>query len=148
MQYRAVLYALLVATAPALGQAPRPQVQAADYARAEGLLAANTNPLVFGATVRPNWLADGRLWYRKTIEQGAEFILVDPAARTRTRAFDHQRLASALSTTTGITVDPFRLPFAQFTFTQDLQAIVFDAGRTRFTCDIAGDQCSAAAVAE
>jgi len=144
MRYRAVLYALIVASAPASGQAPRPQVAAADYARAEGQLGANTIPLVFGATVRPSWLADGRLWYRNTIEQGREFILVDPATRTRRRAFDHQRLSSALSAATGTPVDPFDLPFAQFTFTQDGQAIVFDVDGTRFTCDTAGDECAAA----
>ncbi|MCY3944542.1 MAG: hypothetical protein OXG18_12400 [Gemmatimonadetes bacterium] len=31
-----------------------------DYARAESFLAPNTSRLVFGATVRPQWLADGR----------------------------------------------------------------------------------------
>ena len=78
MRYRAVLYALIVASAPASGQAPRPQVAAADYARGEGQLGANTIPLVFGATVRPSWLADGR-WLAYTSDlTGRNEVYVSP----------------------------------------------------------------------
>ncbi|SVC23336.1 uncharacterized protein METZ01_LOCUS276190, partial [marine metagenome] len=69
----------------------------ADYQRAERFLSTNTGSLVYHANVSPNWLDDGRMWYRNTIADGAEFIIVDPKAKTREHAFDHERLASALS---------------------------------------------------
>src|SRR5690606_18501175 len=50
-----------------------------DYARAERLLGSFTRDLVSGDAVRPNWLTDDRMWYRNTINGGAEFILVNPA---------------------------------------------------------------------
>ena len=53
MRYSVVLLAILAATAPAVAQQQPPVVTAADYARAEKFLRANTAPLVFGATVRP-----------------------------------------------------------------------------------------------
>jgi dipeptidyl aminopeptidase/acylaminoacyl peptidase len=58
-------------------------VTEADYARAERFMGYNTNPLVLHAGVRPNWLADGRFWYRTTTEDGTVHLLVDPEKRTR-----------------------------------------------------------------
>jgi dipeptidyl-peptidase 4 len=59
-------------------QAPR-SMTAADYARAERMLAGNVTPLVYRSGVRANWLPDGRFWYRVTTESGSEATLVDPA---------------------------------------------------------------------
>ncbi|HEX6135182.1 MAG TPA: DPP IV N-terminal domain-containing protein [Longimicrobiales bacterium] len=59
---------------------------AADYARAEQYLPQFTDPLVTGGVVRPTWLADGRFWYRSTAGTGEDYVLVDPARRTRTTA--------------------------------------------------------------
>ncbi|MCZ6756916.1 MAG: S9 family peptidase, partial [Bacteroidetes bacterium] len=86
--------ALLVLVAPTFAQEP---VTLADYERAEGFLSNYTRPLVFNTSVSPNWLDDGRMWYRSTVADGSEFVLVDPSTGTRARAFDHDRLAEALS---------------------------------------------------
>src|SRR5262245_17606193 len=59
-------------------------VTAADYARAEKMLAQNLNGLVVGGNVSPNWLPDERFWYRTTLADGTtQTILVDPQQRTR-----------------------------------------------------------------
>ncbi len=62
---------------------PTAALTAADYARAERFMAYNTAPLVLRGGVRPTWLSGDRFWYRVTTEKGAEFVLVDPARRTR-----------------------------------------------------------------
>ncbi|MCH8255382.1 MAG: DPP IV N-terminal domain-containing protein, partial [Gemmatimonadetes bacterium] len=142
MRYSVVLLAILAATAPAVAQQQPPVVTAADYARAEKFLRANTAPLVFGATVRPTWLPDDSFWYRNTIPEGSEFVLVDPATRTRTRAFDHVRLAAALSAAADTTYDAFDLPFTQFESAADGQSITFDVGSRRYTCDTLGTRCT------
>jgi dipeptidyl-peptidase-4 len=116
-----------------------------DYARAERFMGYNTAPLVYGANVRPTWLPDGRFWYRNTLPQGSEFVLVDPARRRRARAFDHVRLAAALSRAADTTYDAFHLPFFEFAFTSDGRAIAFDVGRRHWTCDLAGTSCTASA---
>src|SRR4249920_149011 len=74
---------------------------AADYTRAEKLMGYNTTPLVLRSGVRPSWLPDERFWYRVTTAEGEEFVLVDPVKGTRAPAFDHAKLAAALSTATG-----------------------------------------------
>jgi dienelactone hydrolase len=55
----------------------------ADYARAERFMTYNTAPLVLRSGVRPSWLDGNRFWYRVTTDKGAEFVLIDSAARTR-----------------------------------------------------------------
>src|SRR3954453_13696097 len=78
---------------------------AADYQRAEKLMTYNTAPLVYRSGVRPTWIAGERFWYRVTTPEGAEFVLVDPAKGTRAPAFDHAKLAAALGTAAGRTMD-------------------------------------------
>ena len=92
------------------------QLTADDYARAERFLTANTNPLVYGATVRPQWMDDGRFWYRNTVPGGVEFVMVDPTSAEKGRAFDHERLASAMSEALGTTVEALSLPIGWMTF--------------------------------
>src|SRR5579859_5650304 len=87
----------------------------ADYARAEKFMTYNTTPLVFHSGVRPKWLPDGRFCYRTTTPEGTVFMLVDPAANgAPTPAFDHARLAAALSTATGNSYNASHLPFTEF----------------------------------
>jgi len=143
--------------------APAPRVlTAADYEHAEQFMSYNVTPLVLRAGVRPSWLPDGQFWYRNTIENnGGEFILVDPVKGTRNPAFDHAKIAAALSAAAGASYDATHLPFQSFEFSQARQSISFTvqpAGgrgqapatgaarvRGRFTCDVQGKACAAAA---
>jgi hypothetical protein len=88
MRFRVTLVALALATVPVLARQPATPraLTADDYARAERFLDYSTNPLVFGATVRPAWIAGDRFWYRNAIPDGHEFVLVDPGRRSRARA--------------------------------------------------------------
>jgi dipeptidyl aminopeptidase/acylaminoacyl peptidase len=119
------------------------KVTAADYARAEKFLGYNTNPLVLQAGANPNWLADDRFWYRSTTAEGSEFVLVDPQKGTRAPAFDHGKLAAALSAAANSTYDAHHLPFTEFEFAADNQAITFTATGKRWRCDLQANQCSA-----
>ncbi len=143
-----VAFSVLIATAlvslvPAAARAQQPAaLTAADYAHAERFLGYNVNPLVFGAGVRPTWLAGDRFWYRNAIPEGFEFVLVDPAKKTRERAFDQARLAAALSKAADTTYDAYHLPFTTFEFSADGRSVGFDAGRRHWTCGLRTDQCS------
>ncbi len=116
-----------------------------DYARAERFLANAVRGLVFGTEVRPNWLERGRFWYRSAIPEGNEFVLVDPARGRRERAFDHERLAQALSLAAGATYTAMALPFETFHLAADGRAITFDLDERTFTCDIRAYRCTAQA---
>ncbi len=108
------LLAVLITTACLVGapaaSAQTLQLSADDYARAERFLTAHTTPMVSGGSVRPVWLDDGRFWYRNTVPGGWEFVMVDPTAAEKGRAFDHDRLADALSTVVSGQLEALELP--------------------------------------
>jgi dipeptidyl-peptidase-4 len=106
----AVLLVLVVLAVPLAAQSTGRQFTADDYARSERFLSTHTAPLVYGASVNPHWLVDGRFWYENQIREGTEFIFVDPHARTRELAFDHVRLAGALAAASGGTFTAQSLP--------------------------------------
>lgn len=136
------LVSLLMTT---INLAQQRALTADDYTRAEKFMSYNTTPLVLRGGVRPTWLSDGRFWYLVTTENGAEFVLVDPARGTRRPAFDHAKLAAALSTAAGAKYEAFRLPFQQIEFAADGKALSFSVERQRFTCDLQSYQCQAVA---
>ncbi len=141
-----VVALVLAAGLPLMAQqadATRRSLTADDYARAERFMGYNTQPLVFRMAVRPTWLNGDRFWYRNSIPGGAEFILVDPARATRERAFDHERLASALSAAAESKYTALTLPFNDVDFTPDNAAIEFNAAKRRWRCDRAGAACAA-----
>ena len=135
--------ALIPAAAQERGGVAQRALTAADYARAEKFMSYNTTPLVFGTSVRPIWLPDERFWYRNTTEKGSEFVLVDPAKGTRAPAFDHARVAAALSAATGTNYEAGKLPFTEFEFSANRAEISFNVGNRRWTCGVEGDKCTA-----
>ncbi|MDB5268821.1 MAG: peptidase [Hymenobacter sp.] len=119
-----------------------PTRTAEDYARAERFLSYNTQALVDHSAGQPNWLSNDRFWYRVLTAQGSEFILVDPARKTRTAAFDQAKLAAALSTASGKTYEASRLPFRTLTFSPDEKTISFAASGKSWKYDVASGQLS------
>lgn len=134
---------LLILATPLAAQQPL-QLTADDYARAERFLGANTAPLVSGLTGSASWLEDGRFWYRTTTAAGAEFVLVDPARGTRTSAFDHTRLATALAAATGGAVEAARLPFQSIELSTDMRTMTVSAANARWRCDLQTYTCTVA----
>ncbi|MDQ3674507.1 MAG: S9 family peptidase [Gemmatimonadota bacterium] len=128
-------------SSPLASQQPL-RVTAEDYARAERFLAANTVPLVTGAGVQPNWLADGRLWYVAAVPGGSTFFVVDPARRSREALFDQTRLAAALSSVSGGTMSGNRLPFRTFELSKDGRRLTVIVRNRRWTCDIQLYSCA------
>jgi len=127
-----------LAAAPGFAQS----ITAADYARAEKFMSYNTQGLMTRAAVQPNWLPGDRFWYRVTTADGSEFVLVDPARGAREPAFDHAKLAAALSTAAGGKYDAAHLPFQTFDLSADSQSISFNADSKRWKCDRQGTACA------
>ncbi len=135
------LLAAFIISVPLLARQP-PPVTAADYARAERFLAPAVTPLVIGGSVTATWLTDDRFWYRNVLASGAEFIVVDPVKKTRTRAFDHERVAAALAAASSTSVDGANLPFQSIDLSPDLTSMAFNLGSRRWSCDAQGHKCA------
>jgi dipeptidyl aminopeptidase/acylaminoacyl peptidase len=123
--------------------APGLQAQQVDYNRAERFLSWHTAPMVSGDQVSANWLEDGRrFWYRNSLGEGHEFVLVDPTAPSRRQLFDHHRLASAMSLADDTSYVGTKLPFNAFEFVDEVRSIEFNARKKRFVCDIVAYACT------
>lgn len=109
---------LLAPLAFALHSAAQPALTAADYARAEKFMGCNINPLVYHA-VHPAWTPGELLWYRDTGADGARFVIFDPAKLTKGPAFDHDKLAAALSAAAAKKYEANKLPFNSIELSAD-----------------------------
>ena len=115
----ACLIAALCLLAPILSA----QVTRADYERAMGLRAKYEN-LPVGIAEPAGWIDQThRFVYRRSVKGGHEFVMVDAQSGQKQPAFDHARLAAALSKAAGETYTALRLPFTSFVFVDEGRAI-------------------------
>jgi dipeptidyl aminopeptidase/acylaminoacyl peptidase len=135
---------ILAAAHPITAIEEKNELTAADYARAEKFLRQHTGSLVFRADMRPIWIDEAAFWYRNSIPEGFEFILVDTEKKQRTRAFDHHRLAQALAAETKRTYQPFNLPFQSIEYSEDRQSLQFTVEARTYTYNIPNNTCKAA----
>ncbi len=78
----------------------------ADYERA-AKLRDKVQALALGVVDRSGWIEKtSRFWYRRTVKGGAEFVVMDAATLAKKPAFDHQKLAAALSAAAGENTRP------------------------------------------
>jgi dipeptidyl aminopeptidase/acylaminoacyl peptidase len=130
-----ILGALL---APATASA---QGALADYQRAEGLR-ARLQGLAVNIPDRANWIdRTNRFWYRKSVNGGHEFVVMDAETLNKRPAFDQQKLAVSLSAAAERKYAALRLPFTSFTFIENETAIEFAANDARWKCDLANYSC-------
>jgi dienelactone hydrolase len=134
----------------------------ADYQRAQGLQ-EKARGLVVNSPGAIHWIGDSdRFWYPRTVGGGTEFVLVDTKAETKNPAFDHDKLAAAISTATGHTYKGLALPFAPapagrggagtgaaaagstspLTFLDDEKTISFGTGGTLYKCSLTSYACT------
>ncbi|HXR06565.1 MAG TPA: prolyl oligopeptidase family serine peptidase [Candidatus Acidoferrum sp.] len=86
---------------------------------------------------------DTKFWYRNTLRGGAsEFVLVDAEKGIRQAAFDHEKLAAALSKAAGQEFKGDHLPFTNIEFSDDAKSIKFDAADKSWNCDLNSYQCT------
>jgi dienelactone hydrolase len=116
---------------------------AKEYERAEKFMSYHTEPFIDAGTVRPNWFGAEKFWYLSSTAKKNEFILVDPEKKTRVVAFDHRKLADALSATTGNTYNADKLPFQSIAFSADGKFILFTAEAKKMKYDPVSGQVSA-----
>ncbi len=65
---------------------------AADYEQATKFLWFNTNNKVYHSGVRPVWQEDGTFWYSVSTADGDQFVLIDPAKKTKKTASSRAEL--------------------------------------------------------
>jgi dipeptidyl aminopeptidase/acylaminoacyl peptidase len=125
---------VLAVSLPLVQQRGAAQTQAedvkADYDRANNLNQRVANK-IFDVGDTWTWIDNSqKFWYRKSVRgvNQFQFVLVDPVAASKAPAFDHARLAAAISSAASGKYTATSLPFTTFTFTDNMQAIEFAIG--------------------
>jgi len=120
-----------------------PQLTAKDYEHAEKFLNYNTMPFIDHENLNAVWFDGDKFWYRVLTAKGSEFILVDPVKKTRSAAFDQQKLAASLSKATGKQYEADMLPFNSIGFSADAKSVIFEADGKQWSCDLQTYDCKA-----
>ena len=120
----------------------------ADYDRALGLR-KQYEALVGNAAEAPRWIdTTHRLYYRRTVKGGHDFILADADTKTKQPAFDHAKIAASLSSAAGKSYTALTLPFNTFDFLDGERTIQFVADNATWRCTVADSVCRKATPAE
>ncbi|NQW04237.1 MAG: DPP IV N-terminal domain-containing protein [Acidobacteria bacterium] len=146
-RFGVVLVVLLAVAIPVATQSQQPAGRVfttADYDQATGQLGASLTGLVVGGTANATWLPDERFWYLSDRLDGAQILLVDPATGTRVPAFDHARVATALSAVAGQSFTAETIATTALELSRAADAVIVTVGTTRWSCDVRGAACGAA----
>jgi dipeptidyl aminopeptidase/acylaminoacyl peptidase len=137
-------FALLVVAAPVAAQGT-----VDDYRRALSVEERYAG-LVTGVADGFAWSEDSnRLTFRRSVAGGYEFLVVDATTGESRPAFDHERVAAALSAVTGEAVTGATLPFTRFEFVDGMRGVQFTiggggfggGGGERFRCVLDANTC-------
>ncbi|HZI51566.1 MAG TPA: DPP IV N-terminal domain-containing protein, partial [Terriglobia bacterium] len=134
----AALCSVLLATASVSAQ-----VTPEDYERANRLR-TRFQGLAVNIPEIPNAIPNtSRFWYRKSVQGGNEFVLVDAEKLAKGPAFDHEKLAASLSSVTKSKYTDRTLPFSTFRFLEGERSIEFAVNSATWQCDLQDYVCKA-----
>jgi dipeptidyl aminopeptidase/acylaminoacyl peptidase len=93
---------------------------------------------VYKSRISPHWFDEGtKFWYQNTLVGGArEYILVDAEEGNRRPAFDHEKLATALSQAGAADIRADRLSLDALEFKLPDHAVEFRSGGKNWRCDL------------
>ncbi len=118
------------------------QLTAADFDRALNLQ-EKMSALVVDQPDTPVWQESGDTFvYRKSVAGGHLFEFVDADAESKQPAFDHEKLAAALSAASGESYKAATLPFMRFRYADNRTAIEFILSGSRWRCDLKAYTCA------
>lgn len=118
------------------------QVTAAEYSRALSLRETYRS-LALDIPEQPHWLEKtDRFWYRKSVEGGYAFVLVDATKGTRGAAFDQGRIAGGIEAAGGKHYEAKKLPFREVTFVDDGKSLEFVIDAMRWRCALDTYRCA------
>ena len=118
------------------------QLTPADYDRALNLR-DKYKGLVTHLPDEIKWIEEtDQFVYRRSIAGGEEFVRVDADKQTTQLAFDHARLAEALTKAFGFPVKPNALPLERYQLVDKGNSVTFARGKERWRCDLSTYVCA------
>jgi dipeptidyl aminopeptidase/acylaminoacyl peptidase len=121
--------------------APTATVPRDDYDRA-ARLKDRYKGLALNVASTPTWVGEtDSFWYRRSVEGGDQFVLVNADTQEKKPAFDHDKLAASLSTANGHAYTAVTLPFEAFKYTEKQAAVRFVLQGNWWECNLASYTC-------
>ncbi len=131
----------LVVALVAVPQRSAAQGTLADYKLSEGLRAA-VSGLVAAAPEPANWIEHtNSFWYRRGVRGGNDYVIYDATSGQKSAAFDHDRLAAALSKVVNKKYTGLTLPFTTVTFADSARRVAVRFDSTAWACTLADYSC-------
>ena len=124
-----------VTKAPLTPYVPDNATLVSSYQRADALRTQAAQS-VYNVDVSATWLDDHRLWYEDASAQRRRFVLFDVASNKRSDLFDHAKVAHALGTALGRTVDARELPLENVSVAQDVSSLTGRVGNEWYKVDL------------
>ena len=114
---------------------PDSKALAQSYQRADDLrnLAARA---VFNTNIEPKWLIATTLAYLRTTPENKRIMVVNAATGSRREAFDHAKVASALTTATGTAMTERNITFEDWVLAPDLSSVTLRFGQDWWKLDL------------
>ena len=132
---------LLICVICGLVSSTHAQGTAADYERANGLKSKYESAVIDIAGAA-SWIGNThKLWYRKLSRGVNEYVIFDADTLQKQTAFDHAKIAAALSKLTGTTYKPQELQLAQLRFENSITVLTANIDNSSFRCTIADSVC-------
>jgi len=113
-----------------------------DYRRADSCKVLYRGK-VYNAPDKFNWIANSHsFWYKNEIKDATEFMLVDADKKVQRKAFEHARLAKAITEKLRKPVRAEDLPLQDVEFGKDLRSMKFTVDSARIKCVLPSCQCA------
>lgn len=112
-------------------------ISVTDYERAERFLAVNTAELVHNAILAQYWQEDDSLIYRRSTEEGLDYVRVDAQTGQRSELLDVARTAEALAEFSEEEIDVSELSLSVIELAEDGDILEFDYEGERYALDLA-----------
>lgn len=138
--------AVLAAAAMVISQPIVAQPSVQDYEHAIGLRSA-WSTLTENIAEPAQWIeGTHRFVYRRTVPGGFQFVTMDADTKQKQPAFDHDRLAAALSSATGKHYSglllPFTEPFTRVEITDEGRTLIAESDEVSWKCSLTDYGCS------
>ncbi|WP_189663063.1 S9 family peptidase [Polaribacter sp. IC073] len=98
--------------------------------------------LVHNQVSGSSFVNGNKLLYSTTNKDGKSFILVDANSKTKEAAFNHEKLAEALSKEMDKEIKATDLPIYSVSFSEDLKMLHFTASRQKYSYNLAENSLS------
>ncbi len=107
------------------------------YERAELLLPRNLKNKIYTQWVAPKPIEGSDFfWYTAKTADGTKYQLVNPIKNSKVLAFNHEKMAAAITKTTKDTVSAYKLGISNIEFNKELKWVRFKKDTLLFQCNL------------